>query len=256
MKVGENELGHVFWTAFMQLSKLSNFYSIMLKGLPHGTNKQMSELEATTEMLCEDGTLASWLTNPEKIDNFCEMIKKQMPQIYQRTESDAKRMLDATAIVFAHGILDACVYGYLEVLSLASPESFKIYTQKKQVSLSDVESKSCDQLYEGKIKEFMTGTVENSSLMYKLDKLLEITKPTSAQMNPEHKYDKERLVKFDKARHDIVHGNNWKSYSIDFTNELYYWNLLNFYFIALVARTTGLKISQESLSKISEESLK
>jgi hypothetical protein len=249
MKPGEDELNRVFFTTLLQLGKLSNFYSTLLTGLPYGTIKQISEMEATGEELYADGTLASWLKKPAQIDAFYKIMKEQTQQIYKQITEDSKRSLDAVAIVFAHGVLDTSVYGYLEVLSLASPESFRSYTHTKQVTLSEVESKSYDQLHKERIKKFMEGTVERNSLIYKLDKLHEIAKPTDTQMNPKHKYERERLEGFDKARHDIVHGNNWRSYSIDFTQESFYWGLLNFYLLRVVVQKTGLKLSQEGGEK-------
>jgi hypothetical protein len=249
MKPGEDELNRVYWTTFQLWGNLSSFYSIMLNGLPYGSNIQISELEETGDELYKTGTLASMLTEPEKVHDFYEMLKKQKQQVHQRITANAKKALDAAAIVYAHGILDASAYGYLEVLSLASPDSFRIYTGGKQVSLSDVESKSYDQLHKVKIKEFMEKIVENSSLIYKLDKLHEITKPTNTNLNPEHKYEREKLVAFDKARHNIVHGNDWSSYSMDFTKEFYYWNLINFYLLRIVVEKTGLKLSREGGNK-------
>jgi len=58
-------------------------------------------------------------------------------------------------------------------------------------------------------------------------------------------YDREWLVRFDRARQDIVHGNDWSSYSFDFAQEWDYWNGLNFYFAYLVCVNTGLKLSPE-----------
>jgi hypothetical protein len=249
MKTGEDELNRVFFTTLKLLGHLSTFYSTLLKGLHGGCTEQISELEATLEELHKDGSLANWLTDPGKGDEFYQILKEQKQQIYQRIQDNAKKQLDAAAIIYAHSILDASAYGYLEVLSLASPDSFRIYTEKKQVSLSDVGLKSYDQLHKEKIEEFMKKTVEYNSLIYKLDKLHEITMPTNTQMNPEHKYDRERLVKFDEARHNIVHGNDWSKYSIDFTKEFFYWNLLNFYLLRLVIEKAGLKLSQEGGSK-------
>ncbi|MFC1793048.1 hypothetical protein ACFL3Q_05625 [Planctomycetota bacterium] len=249
MKPEEDELNRVFWTAWRQLGELTTFYSIMLAGLPHGVAAITLETEGFAEELYKDGTLASLLVEPEKVDEFYEIMKEHKQQVFKKNRDDAKRSLDAAAIVSAHGILDACVYGYLEVLSLAFPDSFTIYTERKKVDLSEVKLKSYDELHKDKIKKFMEGTVDRESLIYKLDKLHEVANPRSTLMNPEHNYDRERLEKFNKARHDIVHGNSWRSYSIDFTKEFYYWNLLNSYLLRLVVQKTGLKISQEGGNK-------
>ena len=245
MKAGEDELNRAFWITFKQIGSLSTFYSVMVGDLSSGAAKQMLEMKSTCEEIYKDGTLASWLTESEKVNDFYKLIQEQQHQVHQKIIDDAKKARDAIAIVFAHGILDASVYRYLEVLSLALPESFKIYTKNKKVCLLDVESNSYDKLHRQKIKEFMERKVEKESLIYKLDIFHEITKPLDTQMNPNYNYEREKLVKFDKARHSIVHKNDWSSYAIDFTKESFYWGLLNFYLLKLVVKRTGLKLSQK-----------
>lgn len=250
MPAGESELNYVHWTTFQLLGKLSSFYSTLLKGLPHGVDSAMSDTKKLYKQLYEDGTLATLLKDPSKVEETYKTTEERMGQLYQKLKDDTKKALDGTAIVFAHGILDAGVYGYLEVLSLASPDSFESFIGKKQVYLTDTKSKTYDQLYKEKVKEYMEDVIEKSSLMFKLDKIHEITRPANTQMNRAVNYDRDRIDQFDVTRHKIVHGNDWGSYSIDFTKESYYWTLLNFYLLKLVAHKTGLKLSNEELSKV------
>lgn len=247
MKSGEDELTRVFSMTFNQLGTLSTFYSVMLKGLSHGAKKQVLDMAENMDILYEDGTLASWLYEPEKVDVFYEMMEEQLDKVHLRIEDNAKKSLDAVAIVLAHSILDVSVYGYLEVLSLASPESFIVYVENKQVTLSEVGSKTHDQICTEKIKEYMEKQIERSSLIYKLDKFHEIAKPTSTKLNIDYTYDRKKLVQFDETRHDIIHKNKWTSYPIDFTKESFYWNLLNWYMLKGVVKKTGLKLSPEKL---------
>lgn len=249
MKPGEDELNSVFYTTFTLLGNLATFYSVVLNGLPYGTAENMSQLDATGKELYEDGTLANLLMQPGKVDDFYKIMQEQKQQIHERIKNNAERQLDAAAIVFAHGVLDASVYGYLEVMSLASPESFRFCTDRKKVELSRVESISYKQLHKEKLKEMMEGKIERESLVYKLDCFHIITKPSDTQMNPSHKYEKEKFVELTDARNKIVHGNDWSNYTMDFPEELFYWNLLNFYLLRLVIETTGLKLSQEAGSK-------
>ncbi|MFX0200166.1 MAG: hypothetical protein ACFFCW_28940 [Candidatus Hodarchaeota archaeon] len=253
MEKGENELNRVFWMTFNQLGTLSTFYSIMLIGLPHGAKKQASYMAEFAEELYKDGTLASWLYNPEKVDIFYEAIEQQRDTIHQQIKDNARKSLDAVAIVLAHSILDVSVYGYLEVLSLASPESFVNYIEKKKIGLSEVESKTYEQIRDEKIKEYMEKQIERNSLIFKLDKFHEIVKPTNTQLNPDYEYDRDKLEQLDKTRHEIVHQNKWTSYSIDFNKEFFYWNLLNWYMLRELVKKTGLKLSQELLIQASLE---
>lgn len=247
IKPGEDELTHIFSLTNYQLGTLSTFYSVMSYGLPHGAKKTVLDMVEFRDMLYEDGTLAKLLYEPEKVDVFYEAMEQQLDKVHQDIKDNAKKSLDAVAIILAHSILDVSVYGYLEVLSLASPESFINYIEKKQVSLSEVESKTYEQILYEKIKEYMEKQIERSSLIFKLDKFNEIVKPTNVQINPEHKYERQKLEQFDKTRHEIVHENKWTSFSIDFAKEWFYWNLLNWYMLREVVKKTGLRLVREKL---------
>lgn len=249
MKPGEDELNRVCWMTISQLSSLSTFYSVMFNGLPHGAKKRVLDMAEFTDELYEDGTLASWLDQPETVDEVYQVFNAQLDNTHQRIKDNTKKSLDAVAIILAHSILDVSVYGYLEVLSLASPESFINYIEKKQISLSEVGTKKYEEICNEKIREYMEKQIERSSLIFKLDKFHEIVKPANTQINPDYKYDRERLVQFDKNRHDIIHGNNWTKYSIDFVKEVNYWLLLNVYFLREVVKKTGLKLSKEGGNK-------
>lgn len=247
VKPGEEELTHIFSLTNSQFATLSTFHSIMSHGLPHGAKKTVLDMAEFGDMLYEDGTLASFLHEPKKVDIVYQAMEQQLDKVHQDIKDNAKKSLDAVAIILAHSILDASVYGYLEVLSLASPESFINNIEKKQVGLSEVESKTYEQILNEKIKEYMEKQIERSSLMFKLDKFHEIVKPTNTQINPEHKYDRQKLEQFDKTRHEIVHENKWTSFSIDFTKEFYYWNLINWYMLREVVKKTGLRLIREKL---------
>jgi len=249
VKAGEEELSRVFFTTLSQLGRLCTFYSVMLSGLPSGAAKQILEMTETCDESYANGTMASWLKEPKEVDSFYALVHEQMSKVQHKIASDSKKALDAVTIVFAHGILDASVYGYLEVLSLASPGSFLRYVNERKVSLSEIQSQSYDQLLRGKLQEFMRKDVEYGSLLYKVDKLHEIAAPTNTQLNKNYKYDRKWLEQFDTARHEIVHGNDWTSYPIDFPTALFYWNLLNSYFLRVVIQTTGLKLSEEGAKK-------
>ena len=92
--------------------------------------------------------------------------------------------------------------------------------------MSEVESKTYEQILYEKINEYVEKQIERNSLMFKLDKFHEIVKPTNTQINPDYKYDRKKLEQFDKTRHDIVHENKWTSFSIDFTKYLRYFSAL------------------------------
>jgi len=240
----ERKLNRVFGTTMSLLSKLSMFHSVAMEGLSHGSQAMVSDLMAVNEKMYSSGALAKWLLDPSKVDDFVRLMKEQVPSVCNRIENTTQNAVDAASIVFAHSILDACVFGYLTVTSLASPDLWEQYVLKKKIELSDFKNKSYKKVRDEKIQKFLT-ELERKSLLYKLDLLHNIAPPPAEKISDTYKYDETRLRIFDEARHKIVHGNDWSSYSFGFDTEFRYWNFLNFYLSILVAQRTGLKLSSE-----------
>lgn len=216
-------------------------------------NRVISESQLATmrRQLYENRLLPYLFKDPRTADKTRNTTDKWIRQIYQTLDDNQYYALGGMNVVCSHGILDASAYGYLEVLSLASPDSFKTYIEKKQVFLKGIDRKTYRQLYKEEIKKYMVDEIGQSSLIAKFDKIHEITKPSNTRMKLEMNYDRKKVEQFDTARHNIVHGNDWSGYAKDFTTvEFYYWILLNFYLARLVSEKTGLKLSSEQLDKV------
>lgn len=239
----QDELDRVFATTWWLLGKLTTFYNIATNGLFPGVRMHIEKTLQTFIQMHKSGELAELLLEPNKVDEYFKLVLNKVPKLSSNALNTAKSAVDSACIVFAHGILDASVYGYLTVTSLACPESWECYIERKKIELSSFKSKQYEQMRNDKIQDFLERTVEKSSLMYKLDLLHNITQPTTAQINPDYKYDRKCLEKLDDIRHRIVHGNEWDAGWLDFDREFFYWELLNWYFLRIVAKKTSLRLS-------------
>jgi len=106
----EKELNRVFGTTIGLLGRLLTFHSITDKGLVSGVESQMEELEETFREMSHSGKLAQFLKDPTKITEFEESLQSQKDELRGRIWDDAEASIEASCIVFAHSILDACVY--------------------------------------------------------------------------------------------------------------------------------------------------
>lgn len=248
----QEELDHVFGSTFSLLGRLSTFYSVASLGLSRGADKQFRELYDMHEEMYKRGELAKFFGGSNIPKEYLDFIRDRWPKVRQNIENQTRSAIDAGCIVFAHSILDASVYGYLRVTALTSPESWQCYVDKKKVELESYKTQSYEEIRNRKIQHFLESNVERESLLYKLDLLHKIAPPKGGmRLNKDYVYDRKRLSELDDVRHKIVHGNDWSFYSLDLTNELFYWDLLNWYFLGLVANKTGLKLSPKFFEFIS-----
>ena len=242
-KLAQKELDRVFGTTIGLLGRLSTFHSVADKGLLYGVEGVMEELRATFNEMYGSGKLAKLLTEPSKVGGFAELLKSLENEAYNRVTGTAESAIEAGCIVFAHGILDSCVYGYLTVTSLVAPNLLEPFVEKKTVELSELKNQSYEQLRNSRIKDFVE-KVERESLLYKLDLLHKIV-PPKRKISGSYQYDRDRIKKLDDTRNKIVHNNDWNFHLLDFNTEYMYWNFLSLYLLSLIINNTNLKLSNE-----------
>lgn len=235
----EHRLAQTLGTTVGLWSRLQRFYNIARSGLDSGVNQQILAESFLTEP--PDETLAKYWCDPDDAQEFVRVLKSA--KIRQRTLDTSQSIIDAACVVFAHGILESCVYEYLKVTAIALPEQWECYVKRKKVELTTLKNVSFEQIRSDKIDNFLKTDVKRESLLDKLDRLHRIAPPGDEVRQMPMSYDRKRLVMFDKARQRIVHGTDWSSYSFDFAKESLYWNWLNWYFSILVQTNTGLRLS-------------
>lgn len=244
-KVAEDKLAQTCGTTTALWLKLKRFYYIAIGGLPSGVKLQIGTESATMKDLVETGELAKYLYDPNDAQFFLSLCDS--PEMHQTTLETSQSIIDSACIVFAHGILEDCVYEYLTTTAIASPERWECYVKRKKVELITFKEVSFEQIRNDKIEKLLGSDVKRESLIDKLDRLHRIAPPSEETQQMVVSYDRERLVRFDRARQNIVHGNDWSSYLFDFAQEWDYWNGLNFYFACLVCVNTGLKLSPKRM---------
>ena len=244
-KVAEDKLAQTCGITVALWHKLKRFYNIASNGLSSGVEQQIIIESTTMRHMVETGELAQYLYDPNDAQLFLRLCNS--PEMHQKTLETNQNIIDAACIVFAHGILEDCVHEYLATTAVASPERWECYVKRKKVELVNFKEASFEQIRNDKIEKLLGTDVKRESLIDKLDRLQRIAPPSEETQQMVVSYDRERLVRFDRARQNIVHGNDWSSYLFDFAQEWDFWNGLNFYFACLVCVNTGLKLSTKRM---------
>jgi len=226
-----------------------------MKGLVTGVNESVKESVEKVKRVFDEKSQERLGTYDKVQENIhIEILRKDLAPKYSK---DAKAAIEAACIVFAHGIIDACVYEYLTITALAAPNLWDSWLEKKgiHIELSKVRNSTYEQIRDKRIIDILTKEVERKSLIYKLDLLHKITPPKNGFNKVfGDAYDRERIVTLDNLRHNIVHKNIWKYKSLDLDKELLFWWGINEYLSRLVVESTSLIL--ELYDGSSEESPK
>jgi hypothetical protein len=133
--------------------------------------------------------------------------EKMVEKLTEITISQAQMAADAASIIFAHSFLDGAAFDFCRVTALAAPRDWESLLDQRQIKLSDVRESNYEQILRNKLDEYFE-QLERESLLKKIDSLFAKCKPPE-QWNPMRNFvfDRERLERLDRYRHDVIHGN-------------------------------------------------
>jgi hypothetical protein len=154
--------------------------------------------------------------------------------------------LNAATILFAHSMVDGAAFDYCRVTVLHAPEDWEPDISNKQVPFAVVRGASFEQIRAAKLDEVLKD-LEMKSLREKIDRLHARCQPAKgwSPMN-EYAFDLERIVRIDKLRQDIVHGEALGQTIANADDEFDYMYRTCMYFMVLVNLKDNLKIDLQS----------
>jgi hypothetical protein len=122
------------------------------------------------------------------------------------TVGQAQVAVDAASIIFTHSVLDGAALDYCRVTALVAPRDWESVIDQRQIKLSDVRGLNYEQILTKKLDEFFE-QLDRESLLKKADHLFARCQPPE-KWSPIHNYvfDRDRLERIDRYRHEVVHG--------------------------------------------------
>ena len=114
--------------------------------------------------------------------------------------------VESAAIVFAHSIVDAISFDFCKCIAIAHPQAWESILPQRKVELQKFRDSTYEEILSQLISKHLD-VLERESLIRKGDELFRICKPKSG-FDPieDFEYDRDRLVRIDNLRHEIVHG--------------------------------------------------
>jgi len=154
--------------------------------------------------------------------------------------------LNAATILFAHSMVDGAAFDYCRVTALHAPQDWESDILNKQVPVSVVRGASFEQICAAKLEEVLED-LEMKSLREKINRLHARCQPPKGwSPMTGYAFDLERIIRIDKLRQDIVHGEALGQTIANADDEFDYMNRTCSYFMGLVNLKYNLKIDPKS----------
>lgn len=119
---------------------------------------------------------------------------------------DFSNSVVAASVVFTHSVIDDAALAYCRATALAAPKDWESYVINRKVELAELRAASFDQTFTSMLDTYFEELAQKP-LLKKADLLFERCQPPKQWAPIErYNYDRDRLEKFDKLRHEIVHG--------------------------------------------------
>jgi len=217
-------------------------------GLPSAAKAMSLQYAAFMQSMLTDKQYEKLFIDKEKFV-ASGMADRMATQMTETSIRNASVSVDAASIVFAHAVVDDAALSYLKVTLLAAPADWEAFVESKKVELKELKSKEPQKLFEEaslrKIEE-----LKWESLPKKLDLLHALCKPPEkfAPVNG-YTYDRGRIERIDKLRHDLIHGATFGQELATAEGDLDYLFRTHSYMLSLVNEHYGVRLDPSKLAE-------
>jgi hypothetical protein len=239
----DREFGRVFGTAWHLLSTLSIIHNVPMQSLNQGAS---SVVDGTVDLLTRRRDFDAIFYG----QNAGSVVRRYQQTLKERYADTAQDGIKAACVVFAHGVIEEFVRGYLGVTASYRPDLWSQFVDHKKVEIHILKDLDYTAILRQRVQELLKGDVRRESLLAKLDRLHKVVPPQQIDLSHGlYSYDRDRIKNLDDMRHAIVHGNRWDAGDLNFSEELNYWHFLNMYCAILVHKGTDLRIMVDGVQE-------
>jgi len=219
MGQAEDLFNEVFFRAMAQFGTVDAFRDFFERGLPMAQEETMRENAALLQRVVNDPTYQGIFIKPPKEPSlsFVEMIRRMSKTLL----GNAQARLNAASLVFAHSALDAWVLDLCRVTAMKAPRDWESSVKDKQIALLSVRQSTYESLLDEALRGFFQ-QLEKESLLKKVDLLFQRCRPEPEWRGQTYRYDRDRLMRLDTLRHEIIHGDALSGDIPDLRVELLY----------------------------------
>jgi hypothetical protein len=165
----------------------------------------------------------------------------------ETTLTQAQASVDAASLIFAHSVLDGVALDYCRVTALAEPGAWGQILKDRPVTLEEAKGRPFEEMLQKHLERYLD-QLERESLFRKIDVIYRICQPApNAETIRGYTFDRGRLERLDRLRHEIIHGAALGQPIPEIEKELAYMLDTANHLMSLIAVRFGLKLAGEHL---------
>jgi len=203
-------LTKIFMRILQRFEEIATIRRVSFYGLSQSTAKTNAAARQTAHSIANDPYFDKMFHDKKGFFDIVGGVDKMASMMAENQISTYKASIDATSIILAHSCVDAAAFDYCKIIEIVSISSWEKFIADVKMPLKEIKGKEYDKILAQKVRKFVA-SLERESLMYKIDRIFEVCQPPQGfAFITDYEFDKDRLVKLDKLRHEIIHGEGLK----------------------------------------------
>jgi len=233
-----------------RFSDVLSFWRYTLQSLEHVKKATDLEYSKFVQSLASDKEFNEIIIDKKAFFEAVGGADKLSTELAQKQIESYRIAIDSSSIILAHSALEAAAFDYFRVIEIVAPlEDLEKYVIKKQISLEELKASNYSDLMRQKIHKFVDD-LDGKALLEKIDKLFEICQPPSRYSSIEgYVYDRNKVERLDKLRHEIVHGDGIVAALPNCFEEIRYMRDTSNHLMKLVNNKYNVKMNEIALKK-------
>lgn len=213
---------------------VSSLRQVANYGAPAATPKVNAQTEAFARQLFHDPQYASMFLDKNAAFQALGGVEGMGRKLADNQLSNFKVAVDAASLVFAHSIVDSAALDFLRITAAHSHLAWVPFVERKQILIASLNGRCYDDVIRDTVAQYVD-SLDRQSLLIKVDRLFSVCCP-EPNFDPmdDYTFDRERLVRLDSLRHDVVHGAGPVTVMVDCDDDVWYLQKTAFYFMGLV----------------------
>lgn len=207
MAEANRRFGEVFLLLTQRSVDTNSLRRLTTIGLPHAEAHLFRQFRTFVEDLAAGPEFDTYFLDREMALRYFGGLNGMAEQMSSNQLDRYQWIVDSAALVFAHSAVDAAATELCWITALAEPDDWEQYVLGKEVSLSEVKTASFSALFHQKLSSYLE-YFERESLLKRFDRLFALCRPPEEfEGISGFRFDRDRLHRLDRLRHDVVHHN-------------------------------------------------
>ena len=233
----------IFWRIFNKSQDVETIRRLANHGFSQMAVKAKIEAQQIAHFVANSPEFDEIFTNKEAFFKISGGVDKFANMQAERNINTYQVAIDAASLILTHSYLDATAFDYCRVIEMVSPQSWEKFVSDRKFTVKELKGKTYGDVLHQHVNRFVK-SLERASLIEKTDRIFEICPPPLGYVFIQgYEFNRDRLIKLDELRHDIVHGDGLKQPISACEDELLFLQRTAMFLFGILSKKFNVRIS-------------